>query len=135
MLNRLRQHAEHCCIELPDLDASYLNHYRQLAGAKAPVHGQRPHLGIRPRLLAGGDRRGRLEGAGQRKHRYGYRTLVRAWRPVDVVVIAGAVQNGPGTVELLGEQHAHELMRKVMGDRDRTDRRAPHLIRKTVSAR
>lgn len=34
MLSRLRQHAEHCYIELPDLDASYLNHYRQLAGAK-----------------------------------------------------------------------------------------------------
>jgi SAM-dependent methyltransferase len=34
MLARLKAHATHCYIELPDLDASYLNHYRQLAGAR-----------------------------------------------------------------------------------------------------
>jgi SAM-dependent methyltransferase len=33
MLVRLRAHATHCYIELPDLDASFLNHYRHLAGA------------------------------------------------------------------------------------------------------
>lgn len=33
MLVRLKAHATHCYIELPDLDASYLNHYRHLAGA------------------------------------------------------------------------------------------------------
>lgn len=34
MLTRLKDHVTHCYIELPDLDASYLNHYRQLADAK-----------------------------------------------------------------------------------------------------
>lgn len=34
MLERLRSHATHCYIELPDLDASYLNHYRRLLDAK-----------------------------------------------------------------------------------------------------
>ena len=34
MLARLKAHAMHCYIELPDLDASYLNHYRHIAGAK-----------------------------------------------------------------------------------------------------
>lgn len=34
MLQRLKAHATHCYIELPDLDASYLNHYRQLVGAR-----------------------------------------------------------------------------------------------------
>ncbi len=34
MLTRLRAHVKHCYIELPDLDASYLNHYRHLAAAK-----------------------------------------------------------------------------------------------------
>ena len=34
LLARLKQHATHCYIEVPDLDASYLNHYRHLADAK-----------------------------------------------------------------------------------------------------
>ena len=34
MLARLRAHVTHCYIELPDLDASYLNHYRQQYGAR-----------------------------------------------------------------------------------------------------